>query len=88
MISASFLRRLGERLLAPLVLLALTIVLTHDCYFPLRSLPYPTSDQGQMLWNLWHTLDSVMSGKDPYLTKDVLYPAGANLATHTLVAGL
>jgi hypothetical protein len=81
-------RRLGECLLAPLVLLVLTIVLTHDCYFPLRSLPYPTSDQGQMLWNLWHTLDSVMSGKDPYVTKDVLYPVGANLTTHTLVAGL
>jgi hypothetical protein len=88
MIPRRFLRRLGECLLAPLVLLALTIVLTHDCYFPLRSLPYPTSDQGQMLWNLWHTLDSVMSGKDPYLTKDVLYPVGANLTTHTLVAGL
>ena len=88
MIFGRFIHRFAERLLAPLVLLALTIVLTHDCYFPLRSLPYPTSDQGQMLWNLWHTLDSVMSGKDPYLTKDVLYPVGANLTTHTLVAGL
>jgi hypothetical protein len=88
MIFASFLRRFAERLLVPLVLLALTILLTRDCYFPLRSLPNPASDQGQMLWNLWHTLDSVLSGKDPYLTKDLLYPAGANLATHTLVAGL
>jgi hypothetical protein len=88
MISRRFLRRLGGCLLAPLVLLALTIALTHGCYFPLRSLPYPASDQGQMLWNLWHTLDSVMAGKDPYLTKDVLYPVGANLTTHTLVAGL
>ena len=80
--------RWGARLLVPFLLLLVTIFLTHDCYFPLASVPQPLADQGQMIWNLWHTAESVAAGRDPYVTNQVLYPIGANLATHTLVAGL
>src|SRR4051794_5364136 len=76
-----------EHLLAAFILLVLTVALTHNCYFPLRSLPNPHLDHGQMAWNLWHTAESVLAGRDPYVTDEVVYPIGAKLVTHTLVPG-
>ena len=49
------------------------IALAHGCFFPIASLPEPTSDQGQMAWNLWHTTESVLAGHDPYVTGPVSY---------------
>jgi hypothetical protein len=63
------------------------IALAHGCFFPIASLPEPTSDQGQMAWNLWHTTESVLAGHDPYVTGQVFHPIGARLITHTLAAG-
>lgn len=84
---AGSLRARRERWLAAGLIALATVVLARDRVLPLDALPQPYGDQGQMVWNLWHTAESVLAGKDPYVTDRIFHPVGANLATHTLAAG-
>ncbi len=44
-------------------------------------------DSGQMVWNLWQTLEALTHGRNPYFNPAIFSPAGAPLAQHTLAAG-
>jgi hypothetical protein len=68
-----------------------TLAMIYNWIFPLGALLYTRgidgNDCGQMVWNLWHSNESITSGHNPYFTNLVYYPVGANLAHHTLAAG-
>ena len=84
--------RIFDNRLVILILCAVfTLAMIYNWVFPLGALLYTRgidgNDCGQMVWNLWHVNESITSGRTPYLTDQVYYPVGANLAHHTLAAG-
>src|SRR5215813_4406626 len=68
-----------------------TTAMIYNWVFPLGALLYTRgidgNDCGQMVWNLWHTNESISSGRNPYHASEVYFPVGANLWHHTLAAG-
>jgi hypothetical protein len=84
--------RITENRLVLLLLCGLfTLAMIYNWVFPLGALLYTRgidgNDCGQMVWNIWHSNESISSGRNPYFTNLVYYPVGANLAHHTLAAG-
>lgn len=84
--------QIADNRLAVLVLCALfTLAMIYNWVFPLGALLYTRgidgNDCGQMVWNIWHSNESITSGRNPYFTNLVYYPIGANLAHHTLAPG-
>ena len=68
-----------------------TLAMIYNHVFPLRAVPFLVGikglDCGQMIWNLWATVEAITQGKNPYYTNLLFYPYGAKLAHHTLVVG-
>jgi hypothetical protein len=67
-----------------------SLAMIRDLVVPFDGIAYEGGDprdSGQMVWNLWHVADSVLHAKNPFETKRLYYPVGANLAKHTLVSG-
>lgn len=88
----SRLARIADNRLVLLVLCAsFTLAMIYNWVFPLGALLYTRgidgNDCGQMVWNIWHSNESITGGRNPYFTNLVYYPVGANLAHHTLAAG-
>ena len=88
----TFLARVADNRLVILVLCALfTLAMIYNWVFPLGALLYTRgidgNDCGQMVWNIWHVNESISSGRNPFVTDQVYFPVGANLAHHTLAAG-
>lgn len=54
---------------------------------PLDRVSYPGGDVGQMIWNIYHSTESLASGLNPYASENVTYPYSSNLTQHTLAAG-
>src|SRR5215467_13803578 len=73
------------------VCLAFSLAMNYHRVVPLNALLYSDGiegqDCGQMVWNLWFTTESISNGHNPYYTKQIYYPTGANLSHHTLAAG-
>lgn len=71
--------------------LVFTFLMMRNCVFPLGALLFTEGVEGQdcyqMVWNLWHTAESVSRLQNPYETLMLFYPLGANLSQHTLAAG-
>ncbi|HXD34510.1 MAG TPA: hypothetical protein VN643_25550 [Pyrinomonadaceae bacterium] len=88
-------KRLARITVNKFVVLALcalfTLALIYNWVFPLGALLYTRgidgNDCGQMVWNIWHSNESITSGHNPYFTNLVYYPIGANLGHHTLAPG-
>ncbi len=68
-----------------------TLAMIYHHVVPLNAVPFLIGikglDCGQMVWNLWSTVESISNGRNPYYTKLLFYPYGSNLAHHTLVPG-
>ncbi|HLA12154.1 MAG TPA: hypothetical protein VJ023_16320 [Pyrinomonadaceae bacterium] len=83
-------------LVQPLLLFALGTVFTLGMIYtrvvPLGAVPYSIGikgqDCGQMIWNLWFVTESISHGQNPYHTKILFHPEGADLGHHTLVPGV
>jgi hypothetical protein len=86
------LTRIADNRLVILVACALfTLAMIYNWVFPLGALldthGIVGNDCGQMVWNIWHSYESIASGRNPYFTNLVYYPVGANLGHHTLAPG-
>lgn len=68
-----------------------TLAMIYHHVVPLNAVPYLIGikglDCGQMVWNLWWTVEAITHGRNPYYTKLLFYPYGSNLVHHTLVPG-
>ncbi len=68
-----------------------TLAMIYHYVVPLNAVPFLIGikglDCGQMVWNLWWTVEAITHGRNPYYTKLLFYPLGSNLAHHTLVPG-
>lgn len=83
-------RKLFYPIIMVVLFLGMTIILKYHFIFPLDHLPVwygDHRDSAQMSWNLWHVAESILDLENPFLTKNVFFPVGANLTTHTLVSG-
>lgn len=65
------------------VIVAAAVQLT----FPLDRISSPNGDIGQMVWNIYFSTESILSGLNPYSSNDVTFPVQSNLTQHTLAAG-
>jgi hypothetical protein len=86
------LRRFIDRWYGVLLLSSIfTLCMIYHYVVPLNAILYNTgnagNDCGQMIWNLWSVNEAITSGHNPYQTKLLYYPTGANLSHHTLAAG-
>ncbi len=84
--------RLGLHWLAKLIFCAgFTLAMIYHHVVPLNAVPFLIGikglDSGQMVWNLWWTVEAITHGRNPYYTNLLFYPLGSNLAHHTLVPG-
>lgn len=71
-------------LLASLVIVAYTI---GKLILPLNAVPDNHGDAGQMVWNIYHSTESIVQGNSLYVTNEITFPRLANLTQHTLSAG-
>ena len=71
--------------------LGFTLLMVYTQVFPLGSVPYSLGlkgqDSAQMIWNVWHSSEAVIHGRNPYYTDQLFYPLGTSLAHHTLAPG-
>lgn len=69
------------------VFLIIAIFVSLLFVFPINEINFLRGDSLQMIWNIWHSTESILNFEYPFLSHSVTYPIQANLALHTLASG-